>query len=129
MDVATRAAVLQALRQPAFGQEIVLELAARSNGRVRLHFGSVYPTLRRLEREQLVRSWTQHVGRGRPRRNYELTIAGIVEAQRVREGLRSLIDVPLTTYRRTPRQMARSIRDAESISLLARAVRQRGQGS
>jgi DNA-binding PadR family transcriptional regulator len=94
---------------------------------MRLHYGSVYPTLRQLEREGLVMSWLQRVGRGRPRRNYELTVAGVAEAQRVRESLRSLIDpTPSMPTPRTPLQMAKGIRGCEEISLLARDFRQAG---
>ncbi|HEY6553691.1 MAG TPA: PadR family transcriptional regulator, partial [Vicinamibacteria bacterium] len=96
MDLTTRSAVLQALARPLSGQEVVRLLAARSGGRVRLHYGSLYPTLRRLENDGLVRSWVQRVGRGRPRRNYELTVAGVEEAPRIRESLRRLI-APLSS--------------------------------
>jgi len=127
MDITARAAVLQALGRPRSGQEIVRLLAARSEGQVRLHYGSLYPTLRRLEGDRLVRSWIQRVGRGRPRRNYELTIAGVAEAQRVRENLRTLIALPSSVrHSRTPRQMAAGIRGCEAISLLARGFREAG---
>jgi DNA-binding PadR family transcriptional regulator len=127
MDLTARAAVLTALGQPRSGQEIARLLASRSQGQVRLHYGSLYPTLRRLETDRLVRSWIERVGRGRPRRNYELTIAGVAEAQRVRENLRTLISPTSSVSRsRTPRQMAAGIRGCEAISQLARGFREAG---
>jgi predicted transcriptional regulator len=52
--------------------------------------------LRALERAGLVRSWVNAAtsGRGRPRRYYELTGAGIVEAEVERNALRGLIGLP-----------------------------------
>src|SRR5512146_55911 len=111
MDVSARAAVLQALRRPLSGQEIVTGLTATSHGRVRLLYGSLYPALRRLEGEKLVRSWVQRVGRGRPRRNYELTPAGVQEAERVRDGLRLLVGAAPVSPR-TPAEMAEAMRRA-----------------
>ena len=54
---------------------------------VRLRQGSVYPALRRLEREGLVRSWAGQStkGGGRPRRYFELTVAGVKAARTVKQ--------------------------------------------
>jgi len=127
MVVTTRTAILQALSRPASGREIIALVAGRSHSRVRLHYGAVHPTLRTLEREGLVRGWTQRHGRGRPRRNYELTIAGVAEAARIRESLEALI-APASgaSSSRTPAEMAKAIRGCEEISQLARVVRKGG---
>lgn len=127
MAVATRTAILQALVRPASGQEIIALVANGSHNRIRLHYGAVHPALHALEREGLVRSWIERHGRGRPRRNFELTVKGVEEAEKVRESLRSLIALGFTTpIARTPAAMARSIRGCEEISRLARDVREAG---
>ena len=67
-----RAAVLALLaEQPRHGYEIIGELAERSGGAWRPSPGSIYPTLKRLAHEGLVRSVT-----GDGRRVFELTEAG-----------------------------------------------------
>jgi PadR family transcriptional regulator PadR len=58
---------------------------AATQGLVAIAPGSVYPTLRALERAGLVRTWTVIPGRsrgGRARRYHELTVAGGREAER-----------------------------------------------
>jgi PadR family transcriptional regulator, regulatory protein PadR len=125
--LASRAAILQALDRPGSGQEIIARLAARSKGAVRLQCGSVYPTLRRLEREGRVRGWVERRGRGRPRRNYELTVTGVVEADRIATALRSLL--PARRVAPAPqdlRAMAARIDACEVISRRAREVRNAG---
>jgi DNA-binding PadR family transcriptional regulator len=57
---------------------------AATGGRASLAPGSVYPTLKALEKARLVRKWTVIAGRargGRARTYYELTVAGIREAE------------------------------------------------
>jgi PadR family transcriptional regulator PadR len=65
-----------------------------TGGRVPLAPGSVYPTLRSLERSGLVREWTLVAGRvrgGRSRTYYELTAAGVREAESDARALRALL--------------------------------------
>ena len=80
----SRAATLQALRQgPGYGRLLMRRVDAATLGRASLAPGSVYPTLRALERARLVRKWKVVVGLargGRARTYYELTVAGIREA-------------------------------------------------
>ncbi len=78
--VSARAAILLALtRSKGFGLELIERVSEKTNGAVNLGQGSVYPLLRSLEEEGLVRSWeadaTPERG-GRPRRYYELTGEG-----------------------------------------------------
>lgn len=80
IPVTARAALLQALLDgPGYGLELTERIAARTNGRVALRDGSVYPALRAMEREGLLRSWESAPlpdRGGRPRRYYELTAEG-----------------------------------------------------
>ena len=83
--VTTRTAILQALRQgPGYGRLLMRRVGAATGGRASVAPGSVYPALRALEKARLVRKWTVVTGRvrgGRARTYYELTVAGIQEAE------------------------------------------------
>jgi DNA-binding PadR family transcriptional regulator len=83
--VTARTAILQALRQgPGYGRQLMRRVGAATGGRASLAPGSVYPMLRALEQDGLVRRWTVVAGRtrgGRARTYYELTVAGIREAE------------------------------------------------
>ena len=85
--LSARAAILQVLDYPAHGLELIHRVAQRTGGAVRLRQGSVYPALRRLEREGLVRSWEGQStkGGGRPRRYFELTVSGVKAARTVKQ--------------------------------------------
>jgi PadR family transcriptional regulator PadR len=93
-EVALRAALLPLLRSPSFGRELTREVRRRSGGRLQAGPGSIYPALRKLEGEGLVRSWTPprpHRGRGRPRRYYELTARGFREVHRLQDAVRATV--------------------------------------
>jgi len=83
--VTARTAIVQALRQgPGYGRQLMRRVDAVTGGRVSLAPGSVYPNLRALEKARLVRKWTVIAGQargGRARTYYELTVAGIREAE------------------------------------------------
>jgi PadR family transcriptional regulator PadR len=83
--ITCRTAILQALRQgPGYGRQLMRRVEAVTGGRASLAPGSVYPTLKVLEAARLVRKWTVIAGRargGRARTYYELTVAGIREAE------------------------------------------------
>ena len=80
-----RTAILQALRQgPGYGRLLMRRVSTATGGRALLAPGSVYPALKALEKARLVRKWTVIAGRargGRARTYYELTVAGIREAE------------------------------------------------
>ena len=64
-----KAALLQALATgPGYGLELLERIRDRTGDLVRIHLGSLYPALRALKREGLVRSWDGARQRGRPRR-------------------------------------------------------------
>ena len=75
-----KAALLQVLiREHGYGLDLIERVRERTNGKLTLHQGSVYPALRDLEREGLVKSWEADPSPergGRPRRYYKLTAAG-----------------------------------------------------
>ena len=76
----TRTALLQALiRGESYGLELIERVRDLTEGRMKLMQGRVYPLLRELEREGLLKSYDgEPVSErgGRPRRYYELTSAG-----------------------------------------------------
>jgi len=64
-------------RREMYGYEIVAELRRSSEGAIDLPEGTVYPALRRLERDGLLRAHWVEIGEGAPRRRYyALTPAG-----------------------------------------------------
>lgn len=83
--VTARTAILQALRQgPGYGRLLMRRVCTATGGRASLAPGSVYPVLKALEKARLVRKWTVIAGRargGRARTYYELTVAGVREAE------------------------------------------------
>jgi PadR family transcriptional regulator len=87
--LSAKAAVLQGLAIPAFGLELVERVRRQTAGLVRLGLGSIYPALRALEQQGLVRSRPgfQPMSAGRPRRYYELTPRGVATAMAQRQAL------------------------------------------
>jgi PadR family transcriptional regulator, regulatory protein PadR len=64
-------------RREMYGYEIVAELRATTEGAIDLPEGTVYPALRRMERDGLVEGHWVEVGGGAPRRRYyRLTLKG-----------------------------------------------------
>lgn len=82
MDAPVNAAsaLLEALAEaPSYGLELIGRVERRTNGKLKLRHGSVYPALRSLERDGFVRSFRGESvpeTAGRPRRYYELTAKG-----------------------------------------------------
>lgn len=80
MPISAKAALLQALiRGEGYGLELISRVNDRTKGKVKLHQGNVYPALRELEADGLLRSWEADPSPergGRPRRYYKLTAAG-----------------------------------------------------
>jgi PadR family transcriptional regulator PadR len=93
--LSARAALLQALTVPGYGLDLIERVRRGSGGRVSLRMGSVYPALLSLERQGLVRRRRiEGRRRGRPRRYYELTVAGVRAAMDEREALLGLLRIP-----------------------------------
>lgn len=78
--VSAKAAILAALiRGKSFGLEIIDKVRDRTGGAIVLTEGSVYPALKAMERDGLLRSFDGEPmpeRGGRPRRYYELTGKG-----------------------------------------------------
>src|SRR5262245_5552715 len=78
--VDTKSALLQALLEgEGYGLELIERVRSRTGGAVNLLQGRVYPALRELEDDGLLRSWEGEAvpeRGGKPRRYYELTVAG-----------------------------------------------------
>ncbi len=78
--LSTRIAILAVLMHGrSFGLEIIEKVHTRTHGKIVLNQGTVYPALKALEREGLVRSFEGEPlpeRGGRPRRYYELTGEG-----------------------------------------------------
>jgi PadR family transcriptional regulator PadR len=90
--ISARAALLQALTVPGYGLDLIERVRRGSRGRILLRMGSVYPALLALERAGLVRRRSAvDRRRGRPRRYYELTVAGVRAAAEQREAILGLL--------------------------------------
>lgn len=93
--VTAKAAILSVLISgKSFGLEIIDKVKERTDGAIVLNEGSVYPQLKSMEREGLVRSFdgepTPERG-GRPRRYYELTGEGRRAATEQRQAVAGLL--------------------------------------
>ena len=92
----TRSALLQALLDgEGYGLELIERVKSRTNGAVDLLQGRVYPALRELEAEGLLRSWEgEPIAErgGRPRRFYEITALGRKAALRNRKAVIGLFE-------------------------------------
>ncbi|HEX8821078.1 MAG TPA: PadR family transcriptional regulator [Archangium sp.] len=77
-----------------FGLEIIQRVRERTEGKILLNEGSVYPALKALERDGLLRSYDGEPmpeRGGRPRRYYELTGEGRRVASEQRTALLNLL--------------------------------------
>lgn len=94
VPVTAKTALLQALVSgDGYGLELIERVRERTDGKIKLHQGSVYPALRSMEREGLVESYegdaTAERG-GRPRRYYRITAEGLRAAQENRRAVSGL---------------------------------------
>lgn len=93
--ISARTAILMSLMGGrGFGLEIIERVRERTNGKICLNEGSVYPALKALEREGLLRSFDGEPlpeRGGRPRRYYELTGEGRRVAREQRAALLNLL--------------------------------------
>ena len=94
-----KAAILQVLMDgEAFGLEIAERVRERTEGKIELGPGSLYPALKGLERSGLLESWNgpplEQRG-GRPRRYYKLTADGVRAAHGQRASILQLLRLSL----------------------------------
>ena len=84
----TTALLVELLRGPGYGLDLIERVRMRGGGRIKLRQGVVYPTLRDLSRRKLLRSWSVTTpGSGRPRTYYELTPKGIALGEAHRDAI------------------------------------------
>jgi PadR family transcriptional regulator, regulatory protein PadR len=125
-EIGLRAVLLPLLRRPRFGLELTREVHRRSGRRLQAGPGSIYPALRKLERDGLARSWTArrpHPGRGRPRRYYELTARGFREVDHLQEAVRAAVADAVSFPTVSPAVMEERLRHARDLSEAARRIR------
>jgi PadR family transcriptional regulator len=124
----TRAALLQVLRQaPGHGSDLIRRFERTSAGRFRLAPARVYPVLKELLAESLVKAVPlAPKGRrgGRARIYYDLTPKGLAVATVDRSVLQALLSPPsVLPARETDRErMAERLLEAEELSELGAAL-------
>jgi PadR family transcriptional regulator PadR len=124
------ATLLQALRRgPGYGLQIVRRVREAAGSPVGMGPGTVYPALRALEDQGLVRRWIVTPGRqrgGRARIYYELTLAGVEASEAGRRAFTSLAEIG-SSIEPSPRQprpellRRRLRRISETAAFLARS--------
>lgn len=118
----TRAALLQVLRQaPGYGSDLIRRFERAAAGRVRLAPGRVYPVLKELQAEGLVKAVRlAPKGRrgGRARIYYELTPNGLAVSTMDASILFSLLSPPsaLPATEKDRERMAERLLEAEELS-------------
>jgi DNA-binding PadR family transcriptional regulator len=130
MELGAETALLLALTHgPGFGLELIGRVSKRSEGRVRLNRGGAYLALRRLEALGFVHGWMRKLPRsGRPRRYFDLTPEGILEAEQIRRGLDGLVrpsDPPVTLEE--ARRMADRVSESGLLSAAMLRLRDAGR--
>jgi DNA-binding PadR family transcriptional regulator len=127
--VTTRAAVLQALRNGAgYGRELIVRVQQMTGGGLRLSEARVYPVLKALEKDGLVRAHKVTPGgrRGaRSRTYYDLTLLGIAESG-AEKGLLEALTAPRPSPEPAPpdrARMARRLLEMEEVSEFGEQVR------
>lgn len=100
--VTAKTALLQVLLDGrGYGSELAARVATRTQGRITLSQGSLYPALAKFEKSGLVESYDEEGNEkkdnhmGRPRIYYQLTKEGRAEAKAQRAMLAQLIGVEL----------------------------------
>ena len=97
--------ILAALAEaPMHGYGVIQEVAALSDGRVRLRPGTLYGAIDRLVEQQLVRADREEIVEGRLRRYYRLTDTGaaLLEAEAKRLASNAAAAVSRLRSRRAP---------------------------
>lgn len=63
--------------QEMYGYELAQELSDRSDGKIKVKEGTLYPILYRLEEKGVIKNyWQAPKGRGKPRKYYQMTAKG-----------------------------------------------------
>jgi PadR family transcriptional regulator, regulatory protein PadR len=102
-----RSALLQVLSVPGYGLQLIERIRVATRGLAELGMGSVYPALKRMEAEGLVRSRTvRSTAAGRPMKYYELTVKGVAARRSEAEALLRLLGVERPPLPAPPPELA-----------------------
>jgi DNA-binding PadR family transcriptional regulator len=95
VPLSARAVLLQVLVLPGYGAELIERVRRATRGVMGLSTGSLYPALERLAAEGLARSRAGGAprGAGRPRRYFELTLAGVAARDSQRRAVAALLRI------------------------------------
>jgi PadR family transcriptional regulator PadR len=125
------ALVVELLRGPGYGLDLIERVRVRGRGRILLRQGVVYPALRELARRKLLRAWIVSTpGGGRPRTYYDLAPKGLELAQAHRdaiEGLAGRATSPLPT-RSELEAMRKRLYECGNVSEAASWLERTGKG-
>ena len=131
LDTGT-ALLVELLRGPGYGLDLIERVRVRSGGRIRLRQGVVYPALRDLSKRKWLRSWSVTTpGSGRPRTYHELTPQGLALAQTHRDTIAGFAAKP-TPPRPTGReleQMRRRLFQCGEVAEAAMWLRRAGKAA
>ena len=78
-------------REPAYGNRMIEEIKEITEGVISVNPNTIYPLLRELEAQGLIRGEWEHPDR-RTRRYYSITPAGRRQYRRLRDELRPFLD-------------------------------------
>lgn len=125
----TRAALLQALFAGPADSDALARRVARGHGRLTSGPPEVARALRELVRSGLLRRWPGRSG-GRGAAYYELTSAGVAEAEALREASLGFATAPRSRGARAgSKTVDRRLKRSLDISAVAGALGRRGVGS
>lgn len=82
-------------RRPTYGYEIAKDIEERTNGFIKLTMGTLYPILKKLEKDGVLESRWAESEDGPPRKYYTLTETGLQflnELEKLWSSLRSAIE-------------------------------------
>jgi len=74
-----------------YGYEIMQMIESKSEGKIKLTLGSLYPILHKLEKDSLINSESENIGK-RVRKYYHLTQQGTVEKEKKIFELKEFLD-------------------------------------
>ena len=124
--------LVEMLRGPGYGLDLIERVRFRSGGRIRLRQGGVYPALRDLSRRKLLRSWIVTTpGSGRPRTYHELTPKGLALAQAHRDTIAGFAAkaAPLRPTSRVLEEMRQRLFQCGEVAEAAMWLRRAGKAA
>ena len=126
------ALLVELLRGPGYGLDLIERVRLRSGGRIRLRQGVVYPALRDLSSRKWLRSWSVTTpGSGRPRTYHELTPTGLALAQAHRDTIAGFAAkaAPLSPTGRELEEMRQRLFQCGDVAEAAMWLRRAGKAA